>query len=231
MKHQVKSSASKLKKILLTTTLFVTGGTIFYYLLARIGFLMPPAQISSVFCSACEFQQPIHSFVEGDQFLNKDKPLKTLLASNADPENVSILVEKSKYRLTLFYNLRPIKSYRVVFGENQSGDKLHEGDQKTPEGIFRVRDRYPHPSWSKFIWLDYPTAQSWREHFQAKLSGQVNWLLPVGGQIGIHGVPEGQDDLIQQRSNWTLGCISLKNSDVDEIYPFIAVGSVVEIVR
>ncbi len=117
----------------------------------------------------------------------------------------------------------------MVFGSNPTGDKLREGDEKTPEGIYHIRDLYPHADWAKFIWLDYPTSQSWRKHFQAKLTGEINFLLPIGGEIGIHGVPKGGDNLIDERSNWTWGCVSLKNDDVNEIYQFVKQGTLVEI--
>ncbi|NET50802.1 MAG: L,D-transpeptidase [Merismopedia sp. SIO2A8] len=145
-------------------------------------------------------------------------------------ERAKSRIEKSKHRLTVFYDAQPIKSYPVVFGKNSMGDKRHEGDRKTPEGIFRIRDRYPHPDWSKFLWLDYPTPQSWRKHYQAKVSGNINWLLPIGGQIGIHGVPTSGDRLIEEQTNWTWGCPSMKNEDVDELYTVVEVGTLVEIV-
>ena len=130
----------------------------------------------------------------------------------------------------MFDNLQPVKSYLVVFGDNPTGDKFYEGDRKTPEGIFHILDFYDHPDWSRFMWLDYPNPQAWRENFQAKLAGKINWTLPIGGQVGIHGVPTGQDSLIEKRSNWTWGCISLKNNDVKEIYQVVSVGTMVEIV-
>lgn len=37
------------------------------------------------------------------------------------------------------------------------------------------------------------------------------------------------DGLIDTRSDWTWGCISLKNADVDEIYAYLSHGSIVEI--
>ena len=39
--------------------------------------------------------------------------------------------------------------------------------------------------------------------------------------MGIHGTPEGGDYLIDNKVNWTWGCISLNRKDVDEIYPYI----------
>ncbi|WP_339378728.1 L,D-transpeptidase [Calothrix sp. NIES-2100] len=79
--------------------------------------------------------------------------------------------------------------------------------------------------------MNYPNAQSWRKHFQAKVNGQLAWDVPVGGEVGIHGVPNGADKMIDDRQNWTLGCPSLKNQDVDELYQWVQVGTVVEIVR
>ena len=139
-------------------------------------------------------------------------------------------MDKSNYKLTIFYDLQPIKSYPVVFGSNPTGDKLYQGDKKNPQGLYQIRDLYPHQDWSKFIWLDYPTPQSWRKHFQAKLSGQINLQRRIGGEIGIHGVPHGKDELIEQRLNWTWGCVSLKNHDVNEIYQFVSQGTLVEII-
>lgn len=202
------------------------GGTVFYVLLNRMG--IPLSELPSLLClSSCTSEPAVHQFANRG-LLNYDRSLVEIMGEN--PEGVSILVEKSKYRLTVFHKLQPIKSYPIVLGGNPIGDKLAEGDKKTPEGIYRVRSLYPHPSWSKFIWLDYPNSQSWREHRRAKLAGKLNWDSSIGGEIGIHGVPEGSDDLIDNRSNWTLGCISLKNRDVDEIYQFIGNETVVEIV-
>ncbi|MEM7581203.1 MAG: L,D-transpeptidase, partial [Cyanobacteria bacterium P01_A01_bin.80] len=48
--------------------------------------------------------------------------------------------------------------------------------------------------------------------------------------VGIHGVPQGNDELINERNNWTWGCPSMKNSDVDELYGVVKVGTLVEII-
>lgn len=227
----MEKSINKTRRRLLTFTLIVSCGATFYFLLTRLGLVMPLSQLPSVLCfTSCQPEQPVHPSIENGQFLNYKQSLQELLGNKVSQEKVSILIEKTKYRLTVFYDLQPIKSYPVVFGSNPSGDKLYEGDLKTPEGIYQIRDLYSHPDWSKFIWLDYPTPQSWQKHFQAKLAGQINLRLPIGGQIGIHGVPRGRDALIDQRSNWTLGCVSLKNHDVNEIYQFVSRGTLVEIV-
>jgi murein L,D-transpeptidase YafK len=170
-------------------------------------------------------------------FLNPEKTLANLIPTGFDdPRSVAdhrtkitVLIEKSQHRLTLYYDQTPIKSYGVVFGKGK-GDKRREGDRKTPEGIFKIQDKYPHPDWSKFLWLDYPNPQSECKHNRAKQQGEIPWNSTIGGEVGIHGVPIGDDGLIDARENWTWGCPSLKTKDINEIYEVVQPGTIVEIV-
>ena len=204
-------------------------GTVVYALLARLSLVAPPQDLLSTLClPTCEADRSVHQISSVGAV--DSQPILERLEDDFDKEKISILVEKSDYRLTVFYNLEPVKTYSVVFGSEPVGDKFAEGDRKTPEGIYRVRDLYPHPEWSRFIWLDYPTPQDWREHTQAKLAGVISPTATIGSEIGIHGVPEGADGLIDSRNNWTWGCVSLKNSDVDEIYSVVQQGTVIEVV-
>ncbi|MDY7015987.1 MAG: L,D-transpeptidase [Cyanobacteriota bacterium] len=205
--------------------LLILSGSIGYFLLSRGGWLPAIASFPNFFNS--QSPQPLPP---ADPTLNANRSLASLLGNSIDKRSYAIAIDKSDYRLTLYYQQQPVKSYPIVLGGNPIADKRKEGDRATPEGNFRIRDLYPHPSWSKFIWLDYPSAQSWRNHFHAKLQGEIPWYARVGSEIGIHGVPNGSDDLIETRNNWTLGCISLKNEDVDELYAVLQVGNRVEIV-
>ncbi|WP_413171107.1 L,D-transpeptidase family protein [Anabaena azotica] len=220
----------KQQRILLNIILFFVAGSVFYGLLLRTGLIFPVTAIPEVLCIAnCQLEQKIHKPIIGDELLNYDKSIEKLIINPVNKQNISLLIEKSKHRLTIYYELKPIKSYPVVFGANPTGDKRGEGDRKTPEGILKIQDLYPHPQWSKFMWLNYPHPQSWRKHFQAKINGELAWYIPIGGEVGIHGVPAGTDEMIDARKNWTLGCPSLKNKDVDEIYKFVQKGTIVEI--
>jgi len=163
-----------------------------------------------------------------EDFLNYDRQFSEII-EEVNEDSISILIEKSDYKLTILYNNKRIKSYPVVFGSNPIDDKLRQGDCCTPEGLYKVRDHYPHKSWSKFIWIDYPTAASWEKHNSAKANGVISQNSSIGGEIGIHGVPCGCDNLIDEKYNWTLGCISLKNVDVNEIYIIIKNGTEIEI--
>jgi murein L,D-transpeptidase YafK len=151
--------------------------------------------------------------------VNYDIPLADLLDSlGISGDQLSVLIDKSDYRLRLMQDTSLIKEYPVVFGGNPVDDKRMEGDQCTPEGEFRMISKYPHRSWSKFVWINYPTAGSREKHNEAKAKGEIPQDARIGGQIGIHGVPEGTDYMIDEGINWTLGCISLKNVDINEIY-------------
>lgn len=159
---------------------------------------------------------------EFDDYLNYNTPLVRLIDSlNIEQQNILVLIDKSDYKLSIFSDSTLIKEYPVVFGGNPSDDKLMEGDQCTPEGVFYIFSKYPHRSWEKFIWINYPTDDSRRKHNEAKKSGKIPRDANIGGEIGIHGVPNNMNSLIDLKQNWTLGCISLKNKDINEIYPYI----------
>lgn len=162
------------------------------------------------------------------QLTNYNLPLSSLLDSlNTNNKSVSILIDKGDYILSIMLDSVIIKQYPVVLGGNPIDDKLREGDQCTPEGTYKIRDKYPHASWSKFIWIDYPNEDSWKKHNEAKSEGRISKNSSIGGEIGIHGVPDGGNFLIDTKVNWTLGCISLKNKDINDFYPFVSSETVV----
>ena len=224
----VKKRPGKVKNSLIGLGVFAIATGSAYFLLYRSGYLPPLAELWDVLCLNGGTDEN-STTIAPRSFLNYDKPIKEILGTDKiDKNKSSILVEKSKYKLTFYYDQKPIKSYPVVFGANPVDDKLKEGDKRTPEGTFKIKDLYPHPAWSKFIWLDYPTTSSWRKHFKAKKEGKINWNDSIGSEIGIHGTPD--DSLIEKKSNWTLGCVSLKNKDVNELYQFVQKGTEVEII-
>jgi murein L,D-transpeptidase YafK len=160
-----------------------------------------------------------------------DTPLDSLLKPYGEKQaQIWLYIDKSERILQVKIDTDIIKTYPVVLGGNPTGDKRMEGDQKTPEGVFQLRNLYPHARWSKFMWVDYPTAESWEKHNQAKEDGTIPKDASIGGEIGIHGVPEGMDALIDEGQDWTLGCISLKNAHIDELYAVCKKGTKIEIV-
>jgi murein L,D-transpeptidase YafK len=158
--------------------------------------------------------------------------LKDLLKEkNIRPQDLHIEVSKKQYTLKVLCGKTIIKSYPVVLGPNPVDDKRMEGDGCTPEGSFRIQSKYPHNKWSKFMWLNYPTKESYRKHQQAKKEGKIPSQAKIGGEVGIHGVKKGQEFMIKMGINWTKGCISLQNDHIDELYDVIAANTEVIIYK
>ena len=147
------------------------------------------------------------------------KNLQTIIKEEGIPKGELLLkIDKSAYTFSVYHDDSLLISYPCVFGFNETDDKRQEGDGCTPEGNFGIRSKYPHKSWNYFIWVDYPTKESWNKFNKSKADGDIPSSATVGGEIGIHGVPEGSDSMIDNKTNWTLGCISLKNKDVEDVY-------------
>lgn len=132
---------------------------------------------------------------------------------------VILLVQKQSRKLTVFKGTTPLKTYPIVMGANYKKDKLCQGDMCTPEGVYKMVAKYPHQRWDKFVLLNYPNNQNWLKFSQAKKKGLIPPDAKIGGEIGIHGTSDELKNV--QGVNWTLGCISLRNKHLDEIYPLI----------
>lgn len=158
--------------------------------------------------------------------INYEKELPDLLEQlKINSNDLLIEIDKSDYILSLNNSKGIIKQYPVVFGQNPYDDKLMEGDCCTPEGSFKVLALYGHDKWSRFIWFNYPNEVSMKKHNDAKQAGLIPQDARPGGEVGIHGVPQGYDFAINIKWNWTAGCISLKNRDIDEVYEVVKVGT------
>lgn len=142
---------------------------------------------------------------------------------------VSIIIDKSDYELSVYDEKGWYATYPVVFGNNSLSDKKMEGDKNTPEGSFRIANKRVHEKWCRYMGIDYPTAAD-REKFNLrKQRGEIPANASIGGGIGIHGVWPHEDFVVDRYKNWTLGCISMKNDDVKEVYGFTTPGTKVTI--
>jgi lipoprotein-anchoring transpeptidase ErfK/SrfK len=147
----------------------------------------------------------------------------------------SILIEKSRLRLTILDGGQPVKRYRAAIGANK-GDKVREGDQKTPEGEFYVCVKNHNSKYVLSLGLSYPNIADARRGLRDGLisRGDYNrivsairnrrqppWNTKLGGEIMIHGKRLGGRD--------TLGCIALEDEDIRELFPRITLGTKVTI--
>lgn len=146
-------------------------------------------------------------------------------------ERAFVLVDKSCGTVNLYQYGHLTKTYPAVFGRNP-GKKSHEGDQRTPSGLYMIIDKGQHSRWRRFIRLDYPNAndrvQYWKNLEEGKIPKRADgYPSGPGGAIGIHGTDN--EAFNRAKINWTLGCISLFNKDVQELDSFVTVGTLVYI--
>ncbi|TDH26229.1 murein L,D-transpeptidase [Segetibacter sp. 3557_3] len=142
-----------------------------------------------------------------------------------------VVIDKSDYELMVYDAEGWLSTYPIVFGNDDLGDKMVQGDRKTPEGTFTITHKKPHAKWNRYMGIDYPNAESIERFNNRKARGIIPMNAKIGGDIGIHGTWPHEDYAIDQYQNWTLGCISLKNEHVEQLYRMLGVGTKVVIKR
>ncbi len=111
---------------------------------------------------------------------------------------------------------------QVALGQNP-GVKEQEGDRRTPDGLYRISFKRHHDRWSRFMLLDYPNAKDIDVHRKRLAKGEVS--RGPGGEVGIHGTDKPK--LNETGYDWTWGCVSLMNKDVNELYELAPEGTLV----
>lgn len=138
---------------------------------------------------------------------------------------VSIIIDKSDYELSVYDDKGWYATYPVVFGNSGLSDKRMEGDKNTPEGSFHIINKRVHEKWCRYLGLDYPTPEDRQKFNERKKRGEIPANASIGGGIGIHGTWPHEDFVIDRYKNWTLGCISMKNEHVMELYQYTKPGT------
>ncbi len=132
-----------------------------------------------------------------------------------------ILIEKSSRKLTLFQQGKPVREYRIALGFAPDGDKIRQGDGKTPLGIYSINRRNGRSKYTLSLGIDYPKPA---DVARAKASG-----YSPGGDIFIHGQPNNMPKGLMAKGDWTAGCIAVKNSEIREMWDVVPIGTEVEI--
>jgi murein L,D-transpeptidase YafK len=135
-----------------------------------------------------------------------------------------LVVNKSKRELLAFDNKdKLLKRYRIALGSNPVGHKQIQGDGKTPEGIYYVNDKNPNSIAYKNLGISYPNDADSQHAMQLGKS--------PGGDIKIHGLMNGWGFLgwLNRYSDWTAGCIAVTNSEMEELYRAVKIGTHIEI--
>jgi murein L,D-transpeptidase YafK len=132
-----------------------------------------------------------------------------------------ILILKEKRQLFLMKDGKALKVYRISLGWNPEGPKTRRGDGRTPEGTYTIDAKNSRSKYHLALHVSYPNAAD-----RARAGG-----ADPGGNIMIHGLPNGHGSRWQskQLTDWTAGCIALSDSEIEEIWRAVPVGTVVEI--
>jgi murein L,D-transpeptidase YafK len=139
------------------------------------------------------------------------------------PAADSILVIKHAHTLILLRDGQPIKQYRVALGRGGLGPKDYAGDNRVPEGAYRVVSRNPHSTFYRALRVSYPTP--------SQVAAAHAHGIDPGGDIMIHGIRNGLGWLgpPQRLIDWTKGCVAVTNLEMDEIWEAVPDGTPIEI--
>ncbi|MCD2309613.1 L,D-transpeptidase family protein [Pseudosulfitobacter pseudonitzschiae] len=138
-----------------------------------------------------------------------EPPLQAADALLAD----HLIVSKADRRLYLMQDGRVLQSYDIAMGARwDGGPKQSEGDERTPEGEYRIDWRNPQSVAHLSLHISYPDAA---DQARAAQGG-----YDPGGNIMIHGLPNGWGAIgpLHLLMNWTDGCIAVTNSEMREIW-------------
>lgn len=132
-----------------------------------------------------------------------------------------IVIDKSDREMTVFADGAALKTYSIALGFAPQGDKMQEGDGKTPEGTFKINRRNPQSKFHLSLGLDYPQPDDIK---RARAAG-----VSPGGDIFIHGQPNRVSDGMMIPGDWTAGCIAVTNAQIRELWDHVPMGTVVEV--
>ncbi|MBV9924503.1 MAG: L,D-transpeptidase [Acidobacteria bacterium] len=159
------------------------------------------------------------------------RPLKLPLT---DPR---LVVEKGARRLKLYAGGELVRVRRVALGFEPAGDKVKQGDGRTPEGDYQICMKNERSNFYLSLGLTYPNAEDAERGLrdgiitkaqhksitQALAAGRCPpWNTALGGEVFIHGGGTARD--------WTFGCVALENPEIKELFDALPKGTPVRIV-
>ncbi len=159
----------------------------------------------------------------------KAAPKATIPDSTDNP--YYIIIHKSTYELQVFDDEGWYATYPVVFGSKDLKDKMREGDKRTPNGSFKVVLKKVNPSWGPELLLNYPNEETYAKFNVRKQEGLVPKNAKIGGGIAIHSTRKEEEWTVDNYYNWTDGCVSVKYTEMQDLYSYIPVGTPVTIVE
>ena len=140
-----------------------------------------------------------------------------------------IIIDKSDYELKVYDEEGWYATYPIVFGSKDLGDKMKEGDRRTPDGKFKIILKKIHPKWGPELLLDYPNDMSVKKFNERKAKGLIPKNASIGNGIAIHATRPDEEWTVDNFYNWTDGCVSVKYTEMKDLFSYIPVGTPVTI--
>jgi murein L,D-transpeptidase YafK len=163
-----------------------------------------------------------------------------------NPTDISIIIDRRNYQLHLYSGEKIIKSYKAVFGRNDSPVKENKNDYVTPSGTFIICSIDSGAQFYKQLKLNYPNESIAAESLKKKYISREDFRNIVnevrkgncppdntvlGSNISIHGI--GTYNFIFKNLpfvfNWTDGSIAISDESIDELLTVVKAGTKVEI--
>jgi murein L,D-transpeptidase YafK len=135
------------------------------------------------------------------------------------PEVTQVIVAKSSRRMYLMHGEEALKVFEIDLGFAPVGKKEFEGDGKTPEGEYVIDRRNPRSDFHLSLGISYPNEED--TAYADKMGKNP------GGDIFIHGGPRLFKD--KRRDDWTAGCISVSDKEMEDIYAMVRDGTPITI--
>jgi murein L,D-transpeptidase YafK len=139
--------------------------------------------------------------------------------------NYSIIIDK--FSRKCFIYLQGVRKYEfdAELGKNWVGDKRERGDKATPEGMYKISQKFDggKTKYYKALLLDYPNEEDLARFRSEIENGSLPSSAKIGGLIEIHG--NGGKGI-----DWTEGCIALTDREMDVVFKITKIGTPVTII-
>lgn len=215
-----------------------------YYVTGRTTSLYRDAEQTKPYIRL-RFREPINVVSSGGDM----KKVRTMdgaigYVNTSEISNIWVLVSKRRKQVTLHQGMHTISRFKADFGYNAYSDKEIRGsdedpDQwRTPDGVFYVVKKNPYSKYHRAFLLNYPNAEDAErgkrdglissEDYKAIMLAEKRGTpppmgTPLGGYIEIHGNGTGL------ASNWTQGCVAVRDEDMDFMWSYVQEGTPVVI--
>lgn len=228
-----------------------TGILIFCFVISVAGWIVFTQLPSSAQNMVRHFPEKSGSYVKGTiagTYANTEKVLPPLPDSLKNADTL-LIAYKSKYRMQLYYSGELIKTYIIGLGQDPIGHKQQQGDNRTPEGNYRIIEKAVGPFTgsnpylgNRWMRINYPNDADAAAGLDKKFISESEYnkivasnkagteplkTTKLGGGIGIHGWYGSWPGDDEQDLTW--GCITLENDQVEDLYDRVGLQTIVVI--